>query len=333
MLPAHGLCQQAELRNRIAPVNNPTYGRNPIVQSANKSTNLKFTRTAAHTYLAAAAVYSFYSWVTQSGLCGYLMDVQLHWFGEGSQNITLVGAMFILGLPAAAIISYIKRKESSTASITNAASPANAPQQQMSWKRFLIISIAPLLISLAVFGLLTAMDLREQQSKIYDVNLNGDLTLPSNDVKYVQLTGAVQLDYQYRLETKGATREKTDTYAPLTGSEWTPKQPIRFFYTDATGYFDWSAKRSRSFAERGVASAKFDGRLTRNSLPIFVENEYRRKGLLIGSPYYVMEQTDFVDGRVPSALGAYFPIPFFGVMTSVLMVVILFAIRKSKRSG
>ena len=126
-------------------------------------------------------------------------------------------------------------------------------------------------------------------------------------------------------------------YAPLTGSGWTPERPIRFFInTNLSGHFDAQTKRFSSYSEQGPVAVTFDGRLTRNGLPTFVENMYRRTGLLIESPYYVMDQMTFVDGRIPSAAEReqYYLLPVAGILVSIGLLVggsIGLAIRKLRR--
>ena len=128
-------------------------------------------------------------------------------------------------------------------------------------------------------------------------------------------------------------------YAPLTGSDWTPEQPIRFFInTTLSGHFDAQTRRFNSFSERGAMAVTFHGQLTRNSLPTFVKNNYLRNGLLIESPYFVMDQMTFVDGRIPSAAERekYYQIPIFGLVLSMGILVgggIGLAIRRLRRPG
>jgi hypothetical protein len=130
-----------------------------------------------------------------------------------------------------------------------------------------------------------------------------------------------------------------NTYAPLTGSGWTQERPVRFFInTTFSGYFDAQTRRFSSFPERGAVAATFDGKLTRDGLPTFVENEYKRTGLLIESPYFVLDRMSFVDGRIPSAADReqYYVIPILGVGLSMAVLVgggIGLAIRKLRRAG
>lgn len=282
-----------------------------------------------------------YSLITQTGLCGYLMDVQLSWFGVAYLKFTALIALLILGTPASLILTYIKRREASTIGATGYPSPVNARRQPISWKSLLIMSLAPALIAIPVYYGLTMMDQKDQQREIYKVDLNREAAIPSGDVKFVQLTGVVQLDYQYRLEKKSGTGSspRTNTYVPLTGPGWTPKQPVRFFINMTfSGYFDAQTKRFSSFPERGAVAATFDGQLAQNDLPTFVVNEYQRNGLLIDSPYFVIDRMSFVDGRVPSAaqMQAYYLIPILGIGLSIAIFVggsIGLAIRKARRAG
>jgi hypothetical protein len=321
---------------------NPTYRRKLNVQRENKSTNLTHIKIANYIYMAAALGYFLHSLFTQTGLYGYLIDLQLHWFGVVYGNFTILIALLILGAPAVLIFTYIQRKEASTDGATNSSALANFLWRPVkSWKKLLIISLVPTLLILPIYFVLIWMDYKDQQREVYKVDLNDGSALPSGDVKFVHLTGVVQLDYKYRLgkELSAGSSGRTKMYAPLTGSDWTPERPIRFFInTTLSDPYAAQTRRASSFSERSPVVATFDGRLTRNGLPTFVENKYRRNGLLIESPYYVMNQMTFVDGRIPSAAERerYHQMPVLGILVSIATLVgggIGLAIRKLRRPG
>ncbi len=308
----------------------------------NKSTNLTPIKIVNYIYMGAAFGYFMYSLITLTGLCGNLMDAQLRWFGVIYYRITMLIALLILGAPAVLIFTYIQRKEASTADATNSSALANFLWRPVSsWKQLLILSLAPPLIALPIYFAVIWMDHRDQQREVYKVDLNDGSALPSGDVKFVHLTGVVQLDYKYRLgrESSVGSSGRTKMYVPLTGSGWTPERPIRFFInTTLSGHFDTQTKRFNSFSDRGAMAVTFDGQLTRNSLPTFVENKYRRTGLLIESPYFVIDRMTFVEGRIPSAAEReqYYLIPIFGLILSTGILVgggIGLAIRRLRRPG
>jgi hypothetical protein len=311
------------------------------MQIENKSNNLMLIKMATYIYMAAAVVYAMYSLITETGLCGYLMDAQLRWFGVAYFKLTALMAIMILLGPVAWLPTYIKRKEALAAGLINNAAPANARPQPITWKSLLLLSLAPSLIALPTYYALIWMDQKDQQREIYKVDLNLESAIPSDDAKFVQLMGVVQLDYRYQLErdARRGSRGRTNTYAPLTGSSWTQEKPIKFFIsTTFTGYFNPQTGRSDSFPEQGAVAATFDGQLTQNDLPTFVENEYKRAGLLIESPYYVLDRMSFRDGRVPSAADrqSYYLIPILGVGLSMALLVgggIGLGIRKLRRAG
>jgi len=325
----------------IARLVNPTYGRKLNAQKENMSTNLMPVKIANYIYMAAAFGYFMYSLITETGLYGYLMDVQFRWFGVAYNKFTMLIAILILMAPAALIFTYIQRKEAPAVDAAKKSAPANFLLRRVTWKSLLILSLAPPLIALPVYYALIWMDQKDQQREVYKVDLNRESTLPSGDVKFVHLTGVVQLDYKYRLgrESSAGSSGRTKMYAPLTGSDWTPEQPIRFFInTTLSGHFDAQTRRFNSFSERGAMAVTFHGQLTRNSLPTFVKNNYLRNGLLIESPYFVMDQMTFVDGRIPSAAERekYYQIPIFGLVLSMGILVgggIGLAIRRLRRPG
>jgi hypothetical protein len=290
------------------------------VQITNNSANLKLIKIANGIYLGAAFAYVLYSWIMENGLCGYLMDVQLRHFGVAYQKLTLVMAIGILAVPSAVVSSFVKRQEL-LAGIT----PSNFRTRPItSWNQVLIWGLAPAAIAMPVYYVLMEMDRKDQQREIFKVDLNRGSALPAGDVKFVQLTGAVQLDYRYQLKKEvrgGSDDARIYTYAPLTGSGWTQGQPIRFFInTTFTGYTDPQTKLSRNFPEQGVVAWTFDGQMFQNGLPTYVENEFRRSGLLIESQYFVLDRKSLYNGRIPSP-DEYYLIPYFGIGLSVILLV------------
>jgi hypothetical protein len=290
------------------------------VQITNNSANLKLIKIANGIYLGAAFAYVLYSWIMENGLCGYLMDVQLRHFGVAYQKLTLVMAIGILAVPSAVVSSFVKRQEL-LAGIT----PSNFRTRPItSWNQVLIWGLAPAAIAMPVYYVLMEMDRKDQQREIFKVDLNRGSALPAGDVKFVQLTGAVQLDYRYQLKKEvrgGSDDARIYTYAPLTGSGWTQGQPIRFFInTTFTGYTDPQTKLSRNFPEQGVVAGTFDGQMFQNGLPTYVENEFRRSGLLIESQYFVLDRKSLYNGRIPSP-DEYYLIPYFGIGLSVILLV------------
>lgn len=313
------------------------------MQRENISTNLMPIKIANYIYMGAAFVYFMYSLFTETGLCGYLMDAQFRWFGVAYYKYTILIAILILVAPAALIFTYVQRKEASTVDATKKKSAlVNFLMRPVeSLKSLLIVSLVPALITLPIYFALIWMDQKDQQREVYKVDLNRESALPSGDVKFVHLTGVVQLDYKYQLgkESSAGSSGSTKMYAPLTGSGWTPERPIRFFIKTALSdpYYA-QTRRFSIFSERSPEAATFDGRLTRNGLPTYVENNYLRTGLLIESPHYVMDQMTFVDGRIPSAAERekYYQIPILGIIVSIGALVgggIGLAIRKLRRPG
>src|SRR5262245_64227970 len=71
----------------------PAYGRKLNMQRETRSTNLTLIKIANYTYMVAAVVYAMYSLITQTGLCGYLMDAQLRWFGVAYETLTALIAL------------------------------------------------------------------------------------------------------------------------------------------------------------------------------------------------------------------------------------------------
>src|SRR5262245_49050094 len=157
-------------------------------------TNLKAIKVANVLYVGPIILYVGYSTYLQNGLCGFLMDLQLRLFGVALMGMTAVSAFGILLIPSVYLSRYIKRQEILT---TGKNSPDWRKKPLTSWRQVLIIGLAPALIALPIYYILVKIDQNDQQREIFKLDLIRNPAIPSGDVKFVQLTGLIQLDYQY----------------------------------------------------------------------------------------------------------------------------------------
>jgi len=264
----------------------------------------------------------------QNGLCGFLLDLQLRLFGVALMGATAVSAFGILLIPSVYISRYVKQQEILT---TGKASPDWRKTPLTSWNQVLIIGLAPAAIALAIYFILDRIDQKDQQREIIKIDMIRAPAIVSDDVKFVQLTGQIQLDYQYSLKNEtqgGSSSVRTNTYIPLTSPDWSPKKPIRYFIdTTFMGYDDPKSNLPAFFPDHGIVTTTFDGKLSRDALPTFVKNEFQRKGLVVESPYFVLQRMSFDNGRVPSSAQKekYYLIPYLGIGVSVVLLIALSA--------
>jgi hypothetical protein len=108
-----------------------------------------------------------------------------------------------------------------------------------------------------------------------------------------------QSDYQYVLrETSDSQVRKTDRYVPLTGPDWQPGQPGRFFLDTSTDvYFDEANQRSILFDQATPFPATFSGQLHPNALPTVVRRAFAQHRLTVAEPHYVLENLYMPAGR------------------------------------
>jgi hypothetical protein len=133
-----------------------------------------------------------------------------------------------------------------------------------------------------------------------------------------------QSDYQYVLrETSYSQVRKTDRYVPLTGPDWQPGQPVRFFLDTSTDvYFDEANQRSILFDQATPFPATFSGQLHPNALPTVVRRAFAQHRLTVAEPHYVLENLYMPAGRPPRAASQqYWLILVLGIGLGAAMLV------------
>jgi hypothetical protein len=291
--------------------------------------NLKLVKFFLFAYLIAAGAYVAYSVITQTGLGGYLMDWQLTHFGVAYEKLTFFAGFLLFLLPAAPVFNYIKRNElrGKVLAASGNSQLIGTPigkSRGLTWRGLLILAAVPTVIAVIAYFIVMYIDRTDQQRQIYKINLNQSQELTASDVKFVELTGVYQADYQYQLETKGAIN-RSNKYVPLTNADWNAKQPIKYFlYSDTNynGYIDPQTQQIAVLPNRGTVAGTFSGKLTQDSSPTFVRNEFTRKGLAIASPHYVLERTNNFGDKINSAAQSqmYWLIPVLGVCLSLAIL-------------
>lgn len=290
--------------------------------------NLKSIKTGAVSYLVLAFIYVMYSLVTQTGICGWLMDVAFNLFGVAYDKLTAIVAILIVGAPGYMALSYVRRKEQEAAEAGGVPLVDPVPQvqsvrQQLRWMIPLIL--APVLISIPVYFYVTWQSRTDQSREVYSVNLNaGGADVPA-DAKFIQLAGALQSRYEYGVTSgrgAGDSTSRSDSYMPLTGEGWDESQPVRFvMYASGYGGSRIGMLGTQTLDD-GTIVGNFDGKLSGYELPTFVRAEYERQGLRLAAPLYIVERSYFVDGKLPPVPDQmYEMIPYFGALISVALAV------------
>jgi len=284
-------------------------------------------------YWIAALVYTLYVG-TESGLGAYLLRLELDLVGAGEEVLTAILSFGILVVPLWAITGILGKLTPSLVWASVASQPNSSlskpslvermslPVQSLPWKTVVGFTAIPILVGAVLFPLIFYTEQRDRQEKVYAIDLTSSVADLPKGAKFVELTGVIARPYALTFKsTFNWTTVSHELFAPITGREWTPADPVRYFvraksYDDPAGNIQWPG----TYGKKGVA--QFYGTVN-TSLPGYVEAEYRSKGLKLGPSYTVIAWKDrpdrqglppSEDAELYSGLCMLFAVPFFLVM-------------------
>jgi hypothetical protein len=191
---------------------------------------------AASVYSVAAFAYIVYSNETQTGICGYLVALQLKWSDTASGNITMIAAILIFALPLLAALPALMELGIPQVQDKFIYLPVTYPAFPRSWKTVSIITAVPLVATAAVYVVMRSG--AGQNQTLYKLDLDQCPASLPGAAKFVELHGLLQREFVDGLKERNAT----DAYAPITGSAWTKDRPVKYFvhhtfYGDAVPFF------------------------------------------------------------------------------------------------
>ncbi|MGI4873890.1 MAG: hypothetical protein ACRYFX_22245 [Janthinobacterium lividum] len=266
-------------------------------------------------YLLLAGGYFIYSTFTQTGLGGWVLAQELEWFGSASLKLTilllLAGAML---LPLLLVAPFLPKGQRA-----QLAGPLLPPQPAapITWPKLLLLAAGPPLLALPTYYYVQHQAERDERRPVVPLNLVAQPNAPVlPGTKYARLQAVLQTDYQYVLqETSYSQVRKTDRYLPLTGPDWRPGQPVRFFLDTSTdAYFDEAHQRTIPFDNATPFPATFSGQLHPGTLPTVVQRAFTRHRVTAAEPYYVLENSYLPNGQPPRAAAQqYWLIPTLGL--------------------
>ncbi|SPF41843.1 membrane hypothetical protein [Candidatus Sulfopaludibacter sp. SbA4] len=237
-------------------------------------------------YSLAAIAYAMYSIGAESGLYGYVMILEMDTIGMAEKTITALLTFGVLFAPFGAIIWIAGNL---APSLVWAPGPPksglmerlNQPVRSVSWRMIFLVTAIPILAGVLICPVLYHSEQRDQNQKIYPIDLTSGGGDPAKDAKFAQVTGLMARQYALSFKRTFNTVTKShEMFAPLTGNAWTHADPVRYFvrvesYEDGQGKVEWPVELRQS------GPARFSGKISR-SLPAYVESEFRSKGLKIG---------------------------------------------------
>lgn len=261
---------------------------------------------------AAAAAYIGYSWYAYSGLYRLIVEWQLETFGSFSLKMTLVGMMLVLIVPIAVVGRLLGGP--------NLLKRPNLVQAQTSPR---LMALLGLLLLVASAGVGWFAYQKSQETITYEpVDLTAG-RLPST--QHVVLTGIARTEYLMQYETKRGGSSTTDTYFPLTSSNWRRGEPLVYFLkTNATVYIPEGGGRTFAFA-RTTPPFKMTTQqalLVRNGLPGPIGEAYRNNNIAIADSPILLDVSPGADyetyaiASIACALGGVFTL-FASAMTAI----------------
>jgi hypothetical protein len=266
-------------------------------------------------YLLLVGGYLTYGTFTQTGLGGWVLAQELEWFGSASQKLTVLLPLVVaMALPLLLLAPFLpKGKRGQLAGPLLPQQPA----RPISWQQLLVFGLVPPLVALPTYYYVQRQAERDENRPVVSLDLvaRPDTPMPA-DTKFARLQAVFQADYQYVLrETNYSQVRKTDRYVPLTGPDWQPGQPVRFFLDTSTdAYFDEANRRSIVFDQATPFPAIFSGQLHPNALPTVVQREFARHRVTAAEPHYVLENLYMPNGQPPRAASQqYWLIPVLGL--------------------
>jgi len=253
-------------------------------------------------YLLVVGGYLTYGTFTQTGLGGWVLAQELEWFGSASQKLTVLLCLVVaMVLPLLLLAPWLPKGERA-----RLAGPLLPPQaaRPIGWQQLLVFGLVPPLLALPTYYYVQRQAERDESRSVVPLNLlaHPEAAVPA-DTKFARLQAVFQADYQYVLqETSYSQVRKTDRYVPLTGPDWQPGQPVRFFLDTSTdAYFDEASRRSIVFDQATPFAVTFSGQLHPNTLPLVVQRAFAQQRVMAAEPHYVLENLYMPNGQPPRA--------------------------------
>lgn len=253
-------------------------------------------------YLVVVGGYLTYGTFTQTGLGGWVLAQELEWFGSASQQLTVLLPLAVaMVLPLLLLAPFLPKGE--RAQLAGPLLPRSSAKP-VSWQLLLVLGLVPPLVALPTYYYVEHQAERDENRPVVPLSLlaHPDTPIPA-DTRFVRLQAVFQADYQYVLqETSYSQVRKTDRYVPLTGPDWRPGQPVRFFLDTSTdAYIDEASQRSIAFDHATPFPVTFSGQLHPNALPLVVRRAFARQRVAAAEPHYVLENLYMPNGQPPRA--------------------------------
>ncbi len=237
-----------------------------------------------------------------TGVPGYLAALQLEWLGSADEKITIFATIAVFLVPFFIVVAMVAAIVRRIAPQSRDAGARPLPD----WPGNLLSGAAVVaILAVSAHFFLTDEIERTGSAKIYQLNLNDSGKLP-DDAKFVSAIGRIQGNYLYVIEKTRSGRTETATvYAPFTGRQWTPGQPVAYIVQLHFGYVTKPSAdgkgRQYSIADDSAektAAKPFEAELSTSRVPIAVARSFTNEDhLKLADKLYLLEQTGFPGGK------------------------------------
>jgi hypothetical protein len=230
-----------------------------------------------------ASIYTFYAWITYTGLYRWLAEWHMEGTGRYSPTETLFDLLGLLIGPPVAVILLLNKlgvlpdepaaQRTTVPAAKAPVSPAAAvPARCARTLERTVIGILVALAAIAVGSGSIWYEQSQEPTSYESVNLDDRRAPRSSNV---ELTGTVRADLIIEFEEE---HEKY-TYVPLTSADWRKGQPITYFVM-----LHYAAE-----PETLPATMTQKGLLNRNDLPGAVAAAFEKHGYVLASPTLVLD--------------------------------------------
>lgn len=282
-------------------------------------------------YIILVFAYGAYGLLTGTGLSGWLIKLQFDLFSVAYDKLTMILTMLLLLIPLG-IARYWLEKKNLIGKAGRNGKPLNAAVwiKGLSGLRLAALFAAALLPAILGYGIYSyyyALNQKELQEKIYDIDLNRNSNVVMGDERYVRLRGKLHEELTYTVE-KETGYSKNDTqaerYTPLTAENWNESAPVRFiYYSQGVVLSKFPSRFGRE------PETVYDGKITDMTLPVYVRSEYEKVGLKLADDVRIVRSEYFMDGKIPDRFrNSYSHIFLYGGIGLSALLVFLLLLRK-----
>ena len=264
---------------------------------------MKFSkfRIVEGVYFVLVLAYSAYGFSTGTGLRGWITKLQFDLFGAAYDKVTLISTMLVLLIPLGIVRYWLEKKN-----LIGKAAENGEPFNAAAWIKSLsapmlaalfAAALLPAMLGYGIYSYYYALNQKELQEKIYDIDLNRNPNVEIGDAHYVRLRGKLHEDLTYTVEQKtGYSKNdpQAERYTPLTAENWNESAPVRFIYYSQGVVLSKFPNRFGREPE-----TVYGGKVTDATLPVDVRGEYEKVGPKLAENIRVVRSEYFIEDKIP----------------------------------